>query len=94
MSFIEESSGDYVAGGPWTAVLSVYAAVKTAVIKRDTGLLAEDKVSGLSIEVSAAVLEELTIWVKYKCFERRPRPRSARRHGLPTRVQVETQKDY
>merc|ERR1712023_509429 len=55
-----------------TAVLKVYAAAKTAVIKRDTDLLTKDEVSRLSREVSAAILEELTIWVKYKCFERRP----------------------
>ena len=57
---------------PWAAVLNVYLATKTAVIKRDTDLLTKDEVSRLSKEVAAAILEELTIWVKYKCFERRP----------------------
>ena len=51
-----------------TAVLKVYAAAKAAVIKRDTDLLTKEEVSRLSREVSAAILEELTIWVKYKCF--------------------------
>ena len=72
LSFNEESSGDYVAGGPWTAVLNVYAAVKTAVIKRDADLLSNEEVSRLSEEVAAAIFEELTIRVKYERFERRP----------------------
>eukprot|EP00959_Pyramimonas_sp_CCMP1952_P048887 1021389-Pyramimonas_sp.AAC.1 len=56
----------------WTAAPNVHAAVKTAVIKRDTDLLTKEEVPRLSQEVAAAILEELTIWVKHKCFERRP----------------------
>ena len=56
----------------WTATLQAHTAAKAAVIKRDTDLLTKEEVSRLSREVSAAILEELTIWVKYKCFERRP----------------------
>ena len=72
LSFDEESPSDYAAGGPVTAVLNVYAAVETAVIKRDTDLLSNEGASRLSEEVAAAILEERTIWVKHQCFERRP----------------------
>ena len=53
-------------------VLNVYTSVKTAVIKRSTDLLTKDEIWGLTKEVNAAILEELTTWVQYKCFERRP----------------------
>ena len=45
-------------------MLKVHAAVKTAVIKRDADLLTNEAVYKLSEEVSAAILEELTIWIK------------------------------
>ena len=48
----------------WDAILNVYLATKTVVIKRDTDLLTKDEVSKLSKEVAATVLEDLTIWVK------------------------------
>ena len=76
-AFISTGEGSVATGGdatsvPETAVRKVGAAAKTAVIKRDIDFLAKEDVSGLSREVSAAILEELTIWVKYTFFERRP----------------------
>ena len=50
----------------------MYAAAKTVVIKRDADLLTKEEVNSLTKEVAAAILEELSIWVKYRCFERRP----------------------
>ena len=58
------ATGGDATGAPWDAVLNVYLAAKTAVIKRGTDLLAKKEVSKLSKEVAAAILEELTIWVK------------------------------
>ena len=51
------------------AVLNIYAAtVKTTVIKRDTDVLTKEEEHTHWKELQAAMLEELKIWVKYKCF--------------------------
>ena len=56
------------------AVLQVLlAGTKQAVVKRETDLLTPDELRAHAKEVAAAILEELTIWVKYSCFERRPK---------------------
>ena len=51
------ATGSDAASASETAVLKVYAAAKTAVIKRDTVLLTKEEVSRLSREGSAAILE-------------------------------------
>ena len=56
------------------ARLRVYlSGVKKAVIDRDTDLLTAQEYREHAAEVRAAVLEELTIWVKHGCFSRKPR---------------------
>ena len=67
-----QAAGDTVSGADHAIVLNVSTSVKTAVIKRSTDLLTKDEIWGLTKEVNAAILEELTTWVQYKCFERRP----------------------
>ena len=44
--------------------------IKQAVIKRDTDLLTTQELKQHYEEVQAAILEELIIWQKYKCFSR------------------------
>ena len=57
-----------------TARLRVYLApLKTAVVERDTDLLTDAEYYKFAGEVSAAILEELRIWIVHQCFTRRPR---------------------
>ena len=52
--------------------LCIYAgAVKTTVIKRDTDILTKEEEVTHWKELQEAMLEELKIWVKYKCFHMR-----------------------
>jgi hypothetical protein len=54
------------------AVMLIYATtVKTTVIRRDTDILTKDEENTHWKELQAAMLEELKIWVKYKCFHMR-----------------------
>ena len=46
---------------------------KKAVIDRDTDLLTAQEYQENKKAVSAAVLEELNVWIKHGCFHRRPR---------------------
>jgi hypothetical protein len=55
-------------------VLRIYqGSMKTVVIKRDTDVLTKDEEIKCWKELQAAMLEELRIWVKYKCFHMRPK---------------------
>ena len=58
-----KAAGDTFSGADRVPVLNVYTSVKTAVIKRSTDLLTKDEIWGLTKEVNAAILEELTTWV-------------------------------
>ena len=56
------------------AVMHIYATTaKTTVIKRDTDILTKEEERTHWKELQAAMLEELKIWVKYKCFHMRPK---------------------
>jgi hypothetical protein len=58
----------------YQAVLNIYAATaKTQVIKRDTDLVTKEEEWTHWKELQEAMLEELKIWVKYKCFHMRPK---------------------
>jgi len=58
----------------YQAVLNIYATTaKTQVIKRDTDILTKDEERTHWKELQEAMLEELKIWVKYKCFHMRPK---------------------
>ena len=56
-------------------VLKIYATStgKKTVIERDTDLLTPQEMQDNKLEISAAILEELTSWTKYKTFVRHPR---------------------
>ena len=54
------------------AALHIYATtVKTTVIKRDTDLVTKEEEVTHWKKLQAAMLDELKIWVKYKCFHMR-----------------------
>ena len=56
------------------ARLRVYTAgVKKAVISTDTDLLTPQEYQTHAKEVTAAIAEELKIWIIHNCFSRRPR---------------------
>ena len=58
----------------YQAALNIYAATaKTQVIKRDTDLVTKEEEWTHWQELQEAMLEELKIWVKYKCFHMRPK---------------------
>eukprot|EP00439_Symbiodinium_sp_Y106_P049299 s2398_g6.t1 len=64
--------GDEALLGPEeTHVLRVYASgYRNAVIQRDSDLLTSSEMQQHRTAVSAAILEELKIWERYKCFRR------------------------
>ena len=54
------------------AILQIYAtSAKTTVIKRDTDIMTKEEEKTHWKELQAAMLEELKIWVKYRCFHMR-----------------------
>ena len=57
----------------WVALQVPTAGNKQAVIQRQTDLLTKEEFAKFPTEVAAAILEELRIWVKYKCFVRAQR---------------------
>ena len=66
--------GKQVSDDNQDTVLRFYqGSVKTVVIKRDTDVLTKEEETKHWKELQAAMLEELRIWVKYKCFHMRPK---------------------
>ena len=64
--------GNQLSNDDQDAVLRFYqGSVRTVVIKRDTDVLTKEEATKRWKELQAAVLEELRIWVKYKCFHMR-----------------------
>ena len=63
----------YMQPGDIAMLEIVLAGIKRAVIKRETDLLTPDELRKFTVEVRAAILEELKIWVQHNCFERAAR---------------------